>query len=431
MKRNIESNLLDWKNSKRRKPLIIHGARQTGKTFSLRSFGKAHFKDMIYVNFETDQRICQDFNENIAPDFLLHRLEIYFNQKITPGETLIIFDEIQSCERALTSLKYFHENAPEHFVAAAGSLLGVALNRGKFSFPVGQVDQINMYPLRLDEFFEAMGEDLLLQEIRNCYAEKRTMAVSLHEKAMQIYRDYLVVGGMPESVAVYAEDRHLIDTTEINSAILRAYVADMAKYATSSETTKIMSCFDSIPAQLAKENRKFQYKVIAKGGRASLFGESIDWLLASGIVSKCDHVEKGTHPLEVFKNLSAFKLYMCDVGLLRTKAGITAYDIVSGKENVFIGALTENYIANILQQNGYSLYYWTSDGIAEVDFLVEQDGIVVPIEVKSRQHVKSRSLSVFAERYHPEKKHPVFRSKFRLGEWNMVHPALCCLADLI
>ncbi|MDW7657106.1 MAG: ATP-binding protein [Bacillota bacterium] len=403
MQRNIEADLISWKTSRRRKPLLVSGARQTGKTYSLRSFGKAHFKNVVYVNFETDQRICQVFDENISPEFLLHHLEIYFNQKIMPAETLIIFDEIQACERALTSLKYFNENAPEYPVAAAGSLLGVALKREKFSFPVGQVDQLNFYPLRLDEFFTALGESRLLQEIHSCYQERRPMDQLLHEKAMQIYRTYLVVGGMPEAVMIYAEDRHVTDATEINHAILDAYVADMAKYATPAETTRIMACFDSMPAQLAKENHKFQYKVVAKGGRASLFGEAIDWLLAAGIVTKCENVEQASHPLEVFKDLSAFKLYLCDAGLLRTKAGMTAYDIIAGQDNLFIGALTENYVANMLTQNGYPLYYWTSAGKAEIDFLIEQDGKVVPVEVKSREHVKSRSLSMFCERYCPEK----------------------------
>lgn len=403
MQRNIEANLISWKTSRRRKPLLISGARQTGKTYSLRSFGKAHFKNVIYVNFETDQRICRAFEENISPEFLLQRLEIYFNQKIKPAETLIIFDEIQACERALTSLKYFNENAPEYFVAAAGSLLGVALKRDKFSFPVGQVDQLNLYPLRLDEFFTALGENRLLQEIQNCYQDRRPMDPLLHDKAMQIYRLYLVVGGMPEAVMIYAEDRHVTDATEINHAILDAYVADMAKYATATETTRIIACFDSIPAQLAKENHKFQYKVVAKGGRASFFGEAIDWLLVAGIVSKCENVEQARHPLEVFKDLSAFKLYLCDAGLLRTKAGMTAYDIIAGQDNLFIGALTENYVANTLAQNGYPLYYWTSAGKAEIDFLIEQDGKVVPVEVKSREQVKSRSLTVFCERYCPEK----------------------------
>ncbi|HWT75348.1 MAG TPA: ATP-binding protein [Mobilitalea sp.] len=403
MKRNIEEQLLKWKNKSRRKPLIVYGARQIGKTYSVKEFGKKYFEHIIYINFEANQKIVKDFEEDISPSFLIHRMEIFFNQKINSDKTLIFFDEIQACERALASLKYFCEDAPEYFVIAAGSLLGVAMNREKYSFPVGKVDQINMYPMRLDEFIRALGEDLLLEEIVSCFKEKKKIDPVLHDKALQIYREYLIVGGMPEAVVIYTEEKNLLDVGEIQNHILNAYVADMAKYATASDTAKIMASFDSIPAQLAKDNRKFQYKVIAQGGKASLFGASIDWLLAAGIVTKCERVEHGIHPLEIYKNLSAFKLYMSDVGLLTTKAGTTAYDIISGNDYIFIGALTENYIANILEMNRYKLYYWSSGGEAELDFIIEQDGKVVPIEVKAREHTKSRSLSFFHSKYKAEK----------------------------
>lgn len=403
MKRNMEEHLIKWKNKTRRKPLIIYGARQTGKTYSIKEFGNKYFDHTLYINFEINQKIIKDFEEDISPAFLIHRMEVFFNQKINPDTTLIFFDEIQACERALTSLKYFCEDAPEYHVIAAGSLLGVAMNRVKYSFPVGKVDQINMYPMSLDEFILALGEDMLLEEIKNCYKEKIKMDSLLHEKALQIYREYLLVGGMPEAVSVYAEEKSIMDTIDIQNNILNAYIADMAKYASTSDTTKIMACFDSIPAQLAKDNRKFQYKVVAQGGKASMFGTSIDWLLAAGIVTKCERVEHGIHPLEIYKNLSAFKIYMSDVGLLTTKAGTTSYDIISGNDHVFIGALTENYIANTLERNRYKLYYWSSGGEAEVDFIIEQEGKVVPIEVKAREHTKSRSLSVFHSKYKAEK----------------------------
>ncbi|HHV09625.1 MAG TPA: ATP-binding protein [Clostridiales bacterium] len=402
MKRNIEEQLIQWKQKRRRKPLILYGARQIGKTYSIKEFGKKYFENTIYINFEINQKIIKDFDENISPSFLLHRMEVFFGQKIDPNKTLIIFDEIQACERALTSLKYFYEDVPEYHIIAAGSLLGVAMNREKYSFPVGKVDYLNMYPMRLDEFMLALGEELLLEEIRTCYFEKRKMDSVLHDKALQLYREYLIIGGMPEAVAEYSLEKDVLNTAEIQQGILNAYVSDMAKYATPSDTTKIMACFDSIPAQLAKDNRKFQYKVVAQGGKTSLFGASIDWLLAAGIVTKCEKVEHGIHPLGIYKNLSSFKLYMSDVGLLTTKAGTTAYDIISGNDHVFIGALTENYIANILEMNRYKLYYWTSGGEAEVDFIIEQEGKVVPVEVKAREHTKSRSLSVFLSKYPAE-----------------------------
>ena len=399
MKRNIEQQLIYWKNKKRRKPLIIHGARQVGKTYIIKAFGEKYFDNILYLNFEIDRKVVKDFEENISPSFLLHRLEIYFKQKIDPERTLIFFDEIQACERALTSLKYFLEDVPQYHVIAAGSLLGVALNREKYSFPVGKVEQLNMYPMTFEEFLRALHEDMLAEEIRSCYTQKKKMDYILHEKAMQLYREYLIVGGMPEAVDVYIEEKSLMEAIEVQHEILDAYVADMAKYATPTETTKIMACFDSIPAQLAKDNKKFQYKVVAQGGKASLFGASIDWLQAAGIVTKCEKVEHGIHPLEIYKNLASFKLYMSDVGLLSAKAGVTSYDIISGNEHIFIGALTENYIANVLEQNGYKLYYWTSGGNAEVDFILEKENRVIPVEVKAREHVKSRSLSVYQNSY--------------------------------
>ena len=399
MKRNIEQQLIYWKNKKRRKPLIIHGARQVGKTYIIKAFGEKYFDNILYLNFEIDRKVVKDFEENISPSFLLHRLEIYFKQKIDPERTLIFFDEIQACERALTSLKYFLEDVPQYHVIAAGSLLGVALNREKYSFPVGKVEQHNMYPMTFEEFLRALHEDMLAEEIRSCYTQKKKMDYILHEKAMQLYREYLIVGGMPEAVDVYIEEKSLMEAIEVQHEILDAYVADMVKYATPTETTKIMACFDSIPAQLAKDNKKFQYKVVAQGGKASLFGASIDWLQAAGIVTKCEKVEHGIHPLEIYKNLASFKLYMSDVGLLSAKAGVTSYDIISGNEHIFIGALTENYIANVLEQNGYKLYYWTSGGNAEVDFILEKENRVIPVEVKAREHVKSRSLSVYQNSY--------------------------------
>ena len=206
---------------------------------------------------------------------------------------------------------------------------------------------------------------------------------------------------MPEAVSIYSGERSLLDALQSQSAILDTYVADMAKYARPGDTAKIMACFDSIPAQLAKDNRKFQYKVVAKGGKASLFGASIDWLMASGIITRCERAEHGIHPLEIYRDLSSFKLYLCDTGLLTAKAGIVPHEIIGGHDHIFIGALTENFVANTLEKNGYRLYYWTSGGTAEVDFLIEKEGVVIPVEVKAREHTKSRSLSVFSERYAP------------------------------
>lgn len=401
MKRKIEDKLINWKKNKYHKPLIIYGARQIGKTFSIKEFGSKFYKDMIYVNFETDLRIIKDFEENISPDFLISRLELFFNQKIEPQSTLIVFDEIQACERALTSLKYFCEDAPEYHVIAAGSLLGVTVNREKYSFPVGKVDMLNMYPMDFEEFLWAMGKDLLAEEIRVRYNNMAPLDPFSHSMAADLYRTYLVLGGMPGVINSYLKENKFHDAFSAQAAILMAYAADMTKYADTSERTKIIACYDSIPAQLAKDNKKFQYKVVAQGGKASLFGPSIDWLLTAGIVTKCEKADCGIAPLEIHKNLASFKLYMSDVGLLTQKSGVYPYDIVSGTESHFIGAVTENFIANTLERNGYKLYYWTSGGEAEIDFLIQRENQVIPVEVKSGNRVTSKSFSVFNRKYNP------------------------------
>jgi len=354
------------------------------------------------LNFETNLKITKDFDEDISPEFLINRLELFYGRKINPDTTLIIFDEIQTCARALTSLKYFCEDAPEYHIIAAGSLLGVAVNREKYSFPVGKVDILNMYPMDFEEFLWAFSKDTLAEEIWNHYREMKRMDSFIHDILNDLYRKYLVVGGMPGVVNTYVHGEALIEALEIQTEILKNYVADMAKYATPSDTTKIMACFDSIPAQLGKDNKKFQYKVVSQGGKASLFGMAIDWLIAAGIVTKCEKVEHGIAPMEIYKNLAAFKLYMCDVGLLSQKVGVSPYDIISGNENYFIGALTENFVANTLERNAYKLYYWTSGGEAEIDFIIQIDNIAIPIEVRAREHVKSRSLAVYTQKYNPE-----------------------------
>ena len=401
MKRKFEDILVSWKNKNSRKPALIYGARQIGKTTSIKNFGEKYFKNMIYINFELNRDFADDFQGNISSEFLLHRFEIYFGEKINKESTLIVFDEIQACERALTSLKYFCEDAPEYYIIGAGSLLGVAIKRDDFSFPVGKVNQIHMYPMDFEEFLWAKNQEMLADEIMAYYEKREPMDPALHKRAMDIYREYLIVGGMPEVVKEYTENNNMLEVAEIQGAIINAYVADMAKYASHGETTKIMACFDSLPAQLAKDNKKFQYKVVARGGRASLFGASIDWLLASGIVIKCERVDQGQHPLAIFKDIASFKLYMGDVGLLSHRAGVNEYDIIKGNDHVFIGALTENYVANALSQKGYPLYYWTS-GTSEVDFIIEKQSDVFPIEVKARENVKSRSLSVYVKKYYPD-----------------------------
>jgi uncharacterized protein len=403
MKRKITAKLLEWKDGARRQPLLIYGARQVGKTYVVNEFGRSHYENVIYVNFETNPTLAADFEKDISPKHIINCLEVFFKEKVTPGKTLIFFDEIQSCERALTSLKYFCEMAPEYHLVAAGSLLGVAVNREKFSFPVGKADLLHMYPLDMEEFLWASGREALTAEIRKCYAEDLALAALLHEEALELYKKYLIVGGMPAVVNEYLKTERLLDAAGVQSLILNAYIADMAKYTTPSETTKIMAAFQSIPAQLAKENKKFQYKVIQRGGSASIFGASIDWMCAAGLVIRCNKVQPPLVPLAVHQDFASFKLYMADAGLLTLRSGMPAHNILTSVEenNTFIGAIAENYVANQLKVNWNDLYYWDSAYTAEIDFIVQDEGRIVPVEVKAGRHTRSRSLSVYREKYAP------------------------------
>lgn len=403
MKRKLMQKLTEWKYKPDRMPLLIYGARQVGKTWLLDTFGKENFEDTVYVNFETDGKIAASFAEDINPSFLLNTLETYFQKRIYPYRTLIIFDEIQASERALTSLKYFCEQSPEYAVVAAGSLLGVALNREKYSFPVGKVEMLTLYPLDFEEFLWAGGFVKLAEEIRLSYKIDKPLTQALHSIALEQYKHYLIVGGMPGVIKGYLNQRRLMDAVNIQNNIQNSYIADMAKYATASETTKIMSCFNSIPSQLAKENHKFQYKVIQSGGSATMFGASIDWLTAAGVVMKCHKIEHGMMPPSVYQSLSSFKLYMGDVGLLTLKSRISPHSILSDiDENLFVGSIAENYVAQALITNGYDLYYWESKNQAEVDFVIQRDTQIIPIEVKSGTRTRSRSLSVYVEKYKPD-----------------------------
>lgn len=401
MKRLIDARLSEWKNSPGRKPLILNGARQVGKTYTLRAFGERSYKNVVYVNLETNSSVASYFNGDISPERIIRFLEAFAREAIIPGETLIIFDEIQACERALTALKYFCEEAPEYHVAAAGSLLGVAINREKYSFPVGKADTVTMYPFSFEEFLWALGEELLCNEIRSHYESLEAMPEALHNRAIDLYRCYLITGGMPAAVSEFAATGKLITVADIQNKILSDYLADMAKYSTNSESVKIRACYNSIPAQLAKENKKFQYKVVQRGGSATIFGASVDWLSFAGIILKCQRIEQAFEPVAVYSDLSAFKIYMSDVGLLVMKAGMSQQTILSGEPNLFMGAVCENYVAQTLAAKGYELYYWTSEHIAELDFVIQKDNQIIGIEVKKSNSVHSKSLFEFIKKYKP------------------------------
>ena len=415
MERNIMQELVAWKNlQKDRMPLLLYGVRQVGKTYILREFGDRYFKNSIYVNFERMQIVADYFMGELSPDRIIRLLEEYFGQKIVPEETLLIFDEIQTCERALTSLKYFCEEAPEYHIAAAGSLLGVAINRESYSFPVGKVITKTLYPLRFDEFLAALGQSHLVSLIQEHYSQLKEMPEATHQEILHWYDRYLFIGGMPAVINQYKERESLVNVPEMQNLILNAYTADMAKYTSNGESTKIRNAFHSIPAQLAKENKKFQYKLIRKGATAGLFGDSIAWLIFSGVALSCEKVTRGENPLIAFRDMSAFKLYLSDVGLLSAFTEIMPEDIIRNTlSEIYRGALTENYVAQTLTACGYHLYYWTSDApVAEVDFLIQKEGRIIPVEVKSGENINAKSLKHFQKLAHPEKMIRLSRKNF-------------------
>ena len=402
MKREIINDLIKWKTLENRKPLIVHGARQVGKTYIIKQFGKEYYDNLIYVNFETNQELSLQISDSIDAKYIINKLELFFGEKIIPGETLIFFDEIQANERALTSLKYFYEDAPEYHIIAAGSLLGIAINRKEYSFPVGKVQMMNMYPLSFKEFLTAIGRENLIEEIKEHFNSDERMDKDIHELCLKLYRTYLVVGGMPEVVQMYLDEQKVISTIDVQAEILESYERDMTKYADNSLSNKIIAAFDSIPVQLAKDNPKFQYKVIAKGGSSGIFGEAIMWLKNSGIVNQV-YKANAELPLEMYKDLTSFKLYMSDVGLFVNKAKYPLYqiDLSTQPTMISMGALTEHYVANELRTKGYETYYWESDGKAELDFMIQKETEIIPIEVKTSIHTKARSLDMYMKKYNP------------------------------
>ncbi|MEI6276478.1 MAG: ATP-binding protein [Prolixibacteraceae bacterium] len=401
MKRKIVDQLLQWKNDAGRMPLILNGARQVGKTFILKEFAKKQYSNSVYINFETNSKINSFFDGDLDPLHIIQFLESFTDIRIIPGETLILFDEIQSCSRALLSLKAFCEEAPQYHIVAAGSLLGVAVNREKYSFPVGKVDELSMFPMDFEEFLWAMDRTNLSHEIQNHFNQDTSMPIGLHNEAMEFYRKYLIVGGMPAAVQEFINTGSFLTVKDLQGRVLNEYIADMAKYANPTTTVKIRACYNSIPAQLAKENAKFQYKTVQRGGTATIFGEAIEWLAYAGIGIKCQKISHGFMPVSAYADLSDFKLYLSDAGMLTMKSGMATQTILSPLEedNMFLGMISENYVAQSLVCNGFPLFYWKNENTAELDFVVQIAGEIVPIEVKKGKKTKSASLNMFMKQY--------------------------------
>ncbi|MEA1975625.1 MAG: AAA family ATPase [Bacillota bacterium] len=404
MLRKITNEIVKWKESIDRMPLLIHGARQVGKTYIIKKFGKNNYENVIYVNLELEKEIIKDFEESIKPEFIINRLELYFGEHIKKEKTLIFIDEIQVSERALTSLKYFCEEAPEYNIIVAGSLLGIVINRKKYSFPVGKVKLLDMYPMDFEEFLWALGRENLSKEIRKCYFKNKNIGESLHALSLELYRTYLIVGGMPNSINKYLLNKKILDSSGIKNDILNNYIADMSKYTSNSEAIKVKNSYNSIPVQLAKDNKKFQYKVVQKGGTSTIFGVALEWLESAGIILRCNRIDHGYLPIDAYRDLSSFKIYMSDIGLLTTRANIPLHSIMSDNniQFSFMGAIAENYVAQALKTNGFELFYWTSKNTAEVDFIIQLDGNVVPVEVKAGFNTRSRSLNIYKKKYNPK-----------------------------
>jgi uncharacterized protein len=402
MKRSIYKNLISWKNQSKRKPLILMGARQVGKTYALKKFGEKEYTNTTYFNFENNPKLCKLFDSSLDPKIILRSLSIEFNVQIEEENSLIIFDEIQECPNALNSLKYFCENEPNLHIVAAGSLLGVKLEHVK-GFPVGKVQFMNLYPLSFFEFLEALNE----VQLKNFVAENKSiepLPINLHEKLLNYFKEYLFVGGMPEAVAEYIESKNFSKVREIQTNILNAYNLDFAKHAPKEHIMKISQVFSSIPSQLAKENKKFIYSAIRQGGRAKEFENALQWLIEAGLIHKTSLITSPKIPLSAYININAFKIYLVDVGLLSAMSNLSAKTLIHENElfQEFKGAIIENYIAQELIHSNYSLYYWASEGKAEIDFIIEQDGVIYPLEVKSGYSSKKKSLMVYNEIFHPK-----------------------------
>lgn len=404
MYRKIMRYLEAWRESSHRKPLILQGARQVGKTYSILEFGRTYYENVAYFNFETNPRLNATFEENISPGYLIPILSHIAGQTIVREKTLIVFDEVQLCERALTSLKYFCEDAPDYHIIVAGSLLGVAVGRARFSFPVGKVDMKTLYPMDMEEFMIAMGEEALVEQIKESFRTDTPLPSALHDAAIQLYRKYLVVGGMPECVMQFAETKDYILVRHTQDTILASYLNDMSKYNNLNEIKKTRLAYESVTVQLSKKNTRFQYKLIKKGGRASEFENAIEWLCLSGIVSRVYKVEQIKKPLENYRDIDAFKIYVSDSGLLAARKDLAADDVLYMVEelNDFKGGMAENYVNIQLTINGYQTYYWESERGAEIDFVIQREGRLIPIEVKSADNTRAKSLKVYMETYRPD-----------------------------
>ena len=417
MYREKIEELIKWKQSKNKKPLIIRGARQVGKTWLMKEFGNKYYEDVAYIHFDNNERMEQLFEKSLTPEILIEGLELETGVKIKKGKTLLIFDEVQEVPRALTSLKYFQEEAPEYDIIAAGSLLGIALHDGT-SFPVGKVDFMDLYPLNFNEFLLAMGENKLVELIEKNNLE---LIQIFKSKYIENLKKYYYVGGMPEVVNEFIQNKDYEQVREIQQKILFSYEQDFSKHAPNNQVPRIRMLWNNIPLQLAKENKKFIYGLIRDGARAREYELSLMWLIDCGLVHKVSRISKPNIPLAVYQDFNAFKLFVVDIGILGAMSGIDAKSILEGNKifTEFKGALTEQYVMQqLIGKKNIDLYYWSAEkGTAELDFLIQLGGKIIPIEVKAEENLQAKSLKSFSEKYKNKYCVRTSMADYRKEEW--------------
>ncbi len=402
MKRDIYDKLKQWKNSNNRKPLLLEGARQVGKTYTIKQFGQQKFAKTLYLNFEEDSLLKDFFEKSLDPRVIIQNLEIHFECNIDPKETLIFFDEIQECSSALNSLKYFEEKASEYYLIGAGSLLGVTLAHTK-GFPVGKVNFLHLYPLSFLEFLNALNYNKLYGFIKNLEVLQE-MPEPIHQNLLSLLKLYLYIGGMPEVVDHYVKNKDLLSVREIQQELIKAYERDFAKHVPSgAEIMRIMQVWEAIPRYLSEENKKFTFSIIKKSARAREYENAIQWLHQAGLIYLSYDVSAPKIPLKSYRRKEAFKVFFLDVGLMGALCKLPLSALSEGAKLFaeFKGSLTENFVAQELKNYRHDLYYWSSEGRAEVDFILENDGNVFPLEVKSGASTKKKSLQVYDEKFNP------------------------------
>ena len=431
MYRTAIEKMKKWKDSRFRKPFIIEGARQVGKTWLMKEFGRQFYQQTVYVNFDSNKQMKDLFTSSLDIEKIIMGLEIYSDMSISPENTLIIFDEVQEVPEALKSLKYFYENAPQYHIMCAGSLLGIALHNGT-SFPVGKVDFLRLYPLSFDEFLLGTGNENLYKLL---HSKNYDLINSFSEQFSYFLKQYYYIGGMPEAVMRFSESKNFDEVREVQKRILQAYEQDFSKHAPKDIVPKIRMVWNSIPSQLAKENKKFIYGLVREGGRAKDFETAIMWLNDCGLIHKVSRITTPHLPLKAYEDLKAFKLFLLDVGLLNCMTGISKHILLDGNDifKEFKGSVTEQYVFQQLRTvSDYGIYYYTNDrNSCEIDLLVDDGEKVIPVEVKAEENLRAKSLKTYREKYDPDVCVRTSMSNYRNENNGLINLPLYCITNWI